>query len=187
MPNNRTMNVIKLIEDLGGTSAVADLCGVRAPSVSGWRAAGRIPDDKLIRLAPIAEARGVSTRKELFPDDWQDIWPELAQAQPAPAPAGNGAIAVVVEAVNAVVQDAREQIHKLEVHAEVEIKHAALDMLAEVATAQQAALAAWDGKERRNLPWNGEEHREGEADRRKYEVLGSPDVAADKRTGQGVA
>jgi hypothetical protein len=81
------MNVIKLIDDLGGTSAVAELCGVRAPSVSGWKETGRIPDDKLIRLAPIAESRGVSTRKELFPDDWQDIWPELAMAQAEPAQA----------------------------------------------------------------------------------------------------
>lgn len=73
------MDATKLIDALGGTAAVAALSGVKAPSVSGWKEAGRIPDDKLIRLAPVAEARGVVTRKQLFPKDWQDIWPELAK------------------------------------------------------------------------------------------------------------
>lgn len=74
------MDVIQLIEALGGTAAVSELSGVKPPSVSGWKEAGRIPDDKLIRLAPIAEARGIVTRKKLFPKDWQKIWPELAKA-----------------------------------------------------------------------------------------------------------
>lgn len=74
------MDAIKLIEALGGTAAVAELSGVKAPSVSGWKESGRIPDDKLIRLAPIAEARGITTRKKLFPLDWQAIWPELKAA-----------------------------------------------------------------------------------------------------------
>lgn len=73
------MDAITLIEALGGTAAVADLSGVKPPSVSGWKETGRIPDDKLIRLAPIAEARGITTRKALFPDDWHQIWPELAE------------------------------------------------------------------------------------------------------------
>lgn len=73
------MNAIELISALGGTAAVAELSGVKAPSVSGWKEAGRIPDDKLIRLAPIAEVRGVATRKQLFPNDYQAIWPELAE------------------------------------------------------------------------------------------------------------
>ena len=72
------MDAKTLIDKLGGTAAVAVLAGVKAPSVSGWKDAGRIPDDKLIRLAPIAEARGIATRQELFPNDFGDIWPELA-------------------------------------------------------------------------------------------------------------
>ena len=80
----RLMNASDLIDALGGTNEVARLADVRAPSVSGWRTAQRIPDDRLIRLALIAERRGVATRKELFPDDWQDIWPELGRARPAP-------------------------------------------------------------------------------------------------------
>lgn len=82
------MNAIELIEALGGTAAVAELSGVKPPSVSGWKETGRIPDDKLIRIAPIAEARGIASRKELFPTDWQDIWPELA------GPKGRRVIAV---------------------------------------------------------------------------------------------
>jgi hypothetical protein len=75
------MDANTLIEKLGGTTAVAELCGVRAPSVSGWKEAKRIPDDKLIRLAPIAEARGIISRKKLFPTDWAAIWPELSETK----------------------------------------------------------------------------------------------------------
>lgn len=77
------MDAKELIEKLGGTAAVAALAGVKQPSVSGWKESGRVPDDKLIRLAPIAEARGIVTRKELFPNDYADIWPELAPQAPA--------------------------------------------------------------------------------------------------------
>lgn len=73
------MDATKLIEALGGTFAVAALVGIKPPSVSGWKDANRIPDNQLIRLAPVAEARGVVTRKQLFPNDWQDIWPELGK------------------------------------------------------------------------------------------------------------
>ena len=75
------MQAIELIEQLGGTSVVADLANVKPPSVSEWKANNRIPDDKLIRLAPVAEARGIASRKILFPNDWQDIWPELTGEQ----------------------------------------------------------------------------------------------------------
>jgi DNA-binding transcriptional regulator YdaS (Cro superfamily) len=82
------MDHTELIELLGGTAAVAALTKVKPPSVSGWKEANRIPDDKLIRLAPIAEARGITTRKKLFPTDWQEIWPELAKRPAAKAAQG---------------------------------------------------------------------------------------------------
>ena len=75
------MDALQLINALGGTYEVAKLVDVKPPSVSGWKEAGRIPDAKLIRLAPVAEARGLITRKELFPDDWHLIWPELADQE----------------------------------------------------------------------------------------------------------
>ena len=75
------MDAPTLIDALGGTKAVADIFGIRAPSVSGWKQSGQIPDDKLIRLAPIAEVRGIATRQQLFPRDFHKIWPELAEAE----------------------------------------------------------------------------------------------------------
>lgn len=64
----------QLIEALGGPAAVARMLGIRTPSVSGWN---QIPTDRKIRLAVIAEDKGVSTRKDIFPDTYQDIWIEL--------------------------------------------------------------------------------------------------------------
>ncbi len=73
-----------LIDLLGGTTAVARLLGIKPPSVHEWR--GKvIPEDKLIRLAAhIERASGAEiTRQMLRPDDWQDIWPELAHPEGA--------------------------------------------------------------------------------------------------------
>jgi DNA-binding transcriptional regulator YdaS (Cro superfamily) len=70
------MNSNELIEKLGGTCAVAELVGVKPPSVSEWKL-GSIPDSKLIRLAVVAEEKGIATRKSLFPNNWAEIWPEL--------------------------------------------------------------------------------------------------------------
>ncbi|MCX8566797.1 MAG: DNA-binding transcriptional regulator Cro [Glomeribacter sp. 1016415] len=71
------MNPNELIDALGGTTAVARLLGIKAPSVHAWRTGG-IPDDKLIRLAPVAERRSICSRRDLRPNDWMLIWPELA-------------------------------------------------------------------------------------------------------------
>jgi len=67
----------RLIELLGGTTEVARLVGIKPPSVSLWKKSG-IPEDKLIRLAPIAESRGIATRKDLLPGVWNQIWPEIS-------------------------------------------------------------------------------------------------------------
>lgn len=71
------MNSSELIDKLGGTTAVARLLKVKPPSVHAWRS-GTIPEDKLIRLSLFLERAGIATRKELFPNDWAEIWPELA-------------------------------------------------------------------------------------------------------------
>ncbi|WP_313632524.1 transcriptional regulator [Massilia timonae] len=76
------MNASEIIDKLGGPTAVAKLLNVKPPSVHAWKTGG-IPADKLIRLAPTLEKAGIATRQELRPDDWQQIWPELAeQSQP---------------------------------------------------------------------------------------------------------
>jgi len=71
------MTASEIIDKLGGPTAVARLLNVKPPSVHAWRNGG-IPDDKLIRLAPTLEKAGIATRQQLRPDDWQQIWPELA-------------------------------------------------------------------------------------------------------------
>ncbi len=81
------MNHNKLIDELGGTTAVARLLGIKAPSVHAWRTGG-IPDDKLIRLAPLAEKRGIACRQELRPSDYWLIWPDLCA--PAKQEVGHG-------------------------------------------------------------------------------------------------
>ncbi|EJB8487581.1 TPA: hypothetical protein PVK60_001550 [Acinetobacter baumannii] len=68
------MNDAQLIDLLGGVTAVARLLGIAPSSVSGWKT---IPVDRKIRLAVIAEDLGLTTRKELFPENYQDIWIEL--------------------------------------------------------------------------------------------------------------
>lgn len=73
-----------LIDALGGTTAVARLFSIQPPSVHEWRKKG-IPDDKLIRLAPTLEEKGIATRRDLFPDDFGQIWPELRPEAPAHA------------------------------------------------------------------------------------------------------
>ena len=69
-----------LIDFLGGTNAVAELFDIKPPSVTQWRECG-IPRSRLFVLAPIAEKREGTqwTRKSLFPNDWQTLWPELAK------------------------------------------------------------------------------------------------------------
>ena len=76
------MTPSEIIDTLGGTTAVAKLLNVKPPSVHAWRTGG-IPDDKLIRLATALEraTEGTATpitRRDLRPDDWAQIWPELA-------------------------------------------------------------------------------------------------------------
>ena len=66
----------QLIQALGGCNAVARLLGIRPSSVSGWKT---IPTDRKICLAEIAELQGISSRKELFPNTYQDIWIELRE------------------------------------------------------------------------------------------------------------
>lgn len=69
-----------VIQALGGVTATAKRFNISVPSVSEWKQSGRIPEDRLIRIASELERRGIATRRQLFPDDWHLIWPELAEA-----------------------------------------------------------------------------------------------------------
>ena len=76
MMGDKILDAGALIDALGGNSVVADMLGIRQPSVCNWRLRG-IPDQRLMILAPQLEHIGLISRKELFPDNWQILWPEL--------------------------------------------------------------------------------------------------------------
>lgn len=66
---------------LGGVSKLAAALGVAQPVVSNWRARGTKPDPA--HCVGIERAtQGAVSRRDLRPNDWQDIWPELAQPTP---------------------------------------------------------------------------------------------------------
>ena len=70
----------QLIDLLGGTNKVAKLCNVSMGSVTHWRTRS-IPHGQLLFLAARLEkeTHGLITRKDLFPDNWWLVWPELVE------------------------------------------------------------------------------------------------------------
>lgn len=78
------MNALETAIDLmGGAGKLAAAIGVGQPSISNWRARGTTPD--AAHCVSIERAtEGAVTRRDLRPDDWHLIWPELAEAATAP-------------------------------------------------------------------------------------------------------
>lgn len=73
---------------VGSMTKLASMIGVSPPTVHEWKTAKRpIPVLRCMSIELATE--GIVTRKDLRPDDWHKIWPELAaQPQnPATAPA----------------------------------------------------------------------------------------------------
>lgn len=70
------MDTTNIIQTLGGTFAVAKMCGVTPPAVSQWRTNG-IPANKLVLIAMQLEKKsnGLWSRKEI--PNWKQIWPKL--------------------------------------------------------------------------------------------------------------
>ena len=68
----------QIIQLLGGTTKVANLCNVSAPAVAQWKSKG-IPYDKLVFLGAELEKQscGLMSRKVMFPKVYKFIWPEL--------------------------------------------------------------------------------------------------------------
>jgi DNA-binding transcriptional regulator YdaS (Cro superfamily) len=63
----------------GGLKKLAEAIGQSPQTVSNWRSRG-VP---LLHCVAIEQATGGAvTRRELRPDDWQRIWPELTAAEP---------------------------------------------------------------------------------------------------------
>ena len=71
---------------VGNMSSLAAKLGVTKAAVWQWKKDGRkIPIEHCV---PIERATGGAvTRCDLRPDDWRDIWPELADSQEKQAPA----------------------------------------------------------------------------------------------------
>ena len=67
-----------MIRLLGGCTRVSKIVNVSVPAVSMWQN-GDIPYDKLVILAATLEkeSHGLVTRKNLFPNNYKVIWPEL--------------------------------------------------------------------------------------------------------------
>ena len=74
----------RAIDIIGGPSKTATLLGVSPQAVCFWRDGKRKFPAELCALIERATGGDV-TRRDLRPDDWHRIWPELADdAHPAP-------------------------------------------------------------------------------------------------------
>ena len=66
----------RAISIIGSATALADLLGITKGAISQWKDKGRsIPFE--YGAAIETATSGAVTRRNLFPDDWQRVWPEL--------------------------------------------------------------------------------------------------------------
>jgi DNA-binding transcriptional regulator YdaS (Cro superfamily) len=69
-----------LIDLLGGTAKVAKMCKYDQATVSTWRKRGIARGSLLLLAARIEkESHGLVTRKDLFPNNFWLIWPEMLE------------------------------------------------------------------------------------------------------------
>lgn len=92
-------------------------------------------------LAIERATNGLVTRRDLRPDDWQKIWPDLAEQAPAQPATEIIAIEAVVEEAKATLEDVAETM-------KVEIKHLTEEVLASVGRPSPP----WDGITERRHP-----------------------------------
>lgn len=74
-------NPIEIALSIVGTQAkLATALRESQQTISNWRKNG-IPESKRVAIAPKLErvTEGRVTRQAVCPDDWRDIWPELAE------------------------------------------------------------------------------------------------------------
>ena len=79
-------HLVKAIEIVGSATLLASAIGVRQSAISNWRARGTVIDP-FYCVAIERATNGAVTRQDLRPDDWREIWPELANTLAAVAPA----------------------------------------------------------------------------------------------------
>lgn len=63
---------------MAGVGKLAGAIGVGQSVISNWRARGTLPD-AIYCVAIERATQGAVTRQDLRPDDWQKIWPEIAE------------------------------------------------------------------------------------------------------------
>lgn len=82
MNNKLQLSDSQIIDLLGGCTKVAKLCKVSVPAVSMWRKKG-IPQSQFVFLGATLESQsnGLITRKDILPDTWHIVFPELLKAQ----------------------------------------------------------------------------------------------------------
>ena len=97
----------RAIACLGSQRALARALGISAVAVGQWGREGdssrRVPPKQCVRVEQLTH--GVVSRRDLRPDDWQDIWPELAESEPNQAPA------LTSQAPAAIKSEATEDAH----------------------------------------------------------------------------
>lgn len=103
LPYSCRMNTISsAIAAVGGLVRLASVLGVKPPTVSQW-ANGHRPVPVQHCVAIERATAGAVTRRDLRPDDWHLIWPELVESEPNPpaAPAHQAPAAINPEAQGA--------------------------------------------------------------------------------------
>ena len=74
---------------VGSQARLASLVGVTPSAVNQWITGHRpVPIERCVAIEKAT--KGMVTRKDLRPGDWQTIWPELIDAD-HPAPVGQAA------------------------------------------------------------------------------------------------
>lgn len=67
----------KAADAVGGLSKLAEMVGVSPSTPFMWRTRKRIPAEYCAAIE--TATAGAVTRRDLRPDDWAAIWPELAK------------------------------------------------------------------------------------------------------------
>jgi hypothetical protein len=72
----------QIIDLLGGVGKVSFLCNISHAAVCQWKKNG-IPHAQFVFLAATLEreSHGLITRKDIFPNSWHIIWPELQESE----------------------------------------------------------------------------------------------------------
>lgn len=79
------MELINFVKERGAQRALAQKLAITPVLISQWANRLRpVPPERCVEIERATD--GQVTRKDLRPDDWQNIWPELAPSCAATAP-----------------------------------------------------------------------------------------------------